>query len=138
MRDTITTLNRALADVRALRRAVTASPAATTSAATALDTALRAVEASIAPLPVAGQVGVPAGLSAHYDTLYSTLVGDGGYSAGSAEGRPTASRLQRKADLDRQWQAVRNRLELIAAEEVARFNAEARGRGLPELRLSPV
>jgi photosystem II stability/assembly factor-like uncharacterized protein len=136
--DTITTLNRALADVRALRRAVTASPAATTSAATALDTALRAVEASIAPLPVAGQVGLPAGLSAHYDTLYSTLVGDGGYSAGSAEGRPTASRLQRKADLDRQWQAVRKRLELIAVEELPRFNTEAQGRGLPELRLSPV
>jgi hypothetical protein len=46
--------------------------------------------------------------------------------------------LQRKADLDRQWQAVRKRLELIAAEELARFNAEARGRGLPELLLSPV
>ncbi|OYW14523.1 MAG: hypothetical protein B7Z50_04085, partial [Sphingomonadales bacterium 12-62-5] len=138
VRDTITILNRALADVRALRRAVTASPAATTSAATALDTALRAAEASIAPLPVAGQIGVPAGLSAHYDTLYSTLVGDGGYSAGSAEGRPTASRLQRKADLDRQWQAVRTRVQLIAAEELARFNAELRGRGLPELRLSAV
>lgn len=138
VRDTITTLNRTLAGVRAVRRAVTASPAAATSAAAALDTALRAVEASIAPLPVAGQVGVPAGLSAHYDTLYSTLVGDGGYSAGSAEGRPTASRLQRKADLDRQWQAVRARLELIAAEALARFNAELQGRGLPELRLSPV
>ena len=137
VRDTMTTLNRTLADVRALRRAVIASPAATTGAAAALDTALRLVEATIAPLPVAGQVGVPAGLSAQYDTLYGTLVGDGGYGAGSAEGRPAASRLQRKADLDRQWQAVRTRLELIAAEELARFNAEARGRGLPELRLLP-
>ena len=137
VRDTITTLNRALADVRAMQRAVTASPAASTSAATALATALRAVEASIAPLPVAGQIGVPAGLSAHYDTLYGTLVGDGGYGAGSAEGRPTASRLLRKADLDRQWQSVRTRLQLIAGEELARFNAELRGRSLPELRLSP-
>jgi hypothetical protein len=46
--------------------------------------------------------------------------------------------LQRKADLDRQWQAVRKRLELIAVEELPRFNTEAQGRGLPELRLSPV
>lgn len=138
VRDTITALNRALADVRALQRAVTASPAATSSAARALATTLRAVETSIAPLPVAGQIGVPGGLSAQYDTLYGTLVGDGGYGAGSAEGRPTASRFQRKADLDRQWQAVRTRLQLIADEELARLNAELRGRSLPELRLSPV
>ncbi len=138
VRDTITALNRALADVRALQRAVSASPAANSSAARALAITLRAVETSIAPLPVAGQIGVPAGLSAQYDTLYSTLVGDGGYGAGSAEGRPTASRLQRKTDLDQQWQAVQAKLQLLAPEELAQFNAELRGRGLPELRLSPV
>jgi photosystem II stability/assembly factor-like uncharacterized protein len=136
VRDTITTLNRTLADVRAARKALAAAPAAATT--TALDTALRAVEALLVPLPITGQIGEPAGLCAQYDTLYSTLVGDGGYGAGSAEGRPTASRYQRKADLDRQWQAARTRLALITAEELARFNAEARQRGLPELRLSPV
>jgi hypothetical protein len=137
VRDTISDMNRVLADVRALRRSLAALPAAT-SARAALDTALNGIEVSITPLPIAGQVGVPAGLSAHYGTLYSTLVGDGGYSAGSAEGRPTASRFQRKADLDRQWQAVRTRLQGIAGEELARFNAEARERGLPELRLSAI
>jgi hypothetical protein len=137
VRDTITALNRTLADVRALRKAVAAVPGTATSAATALDAALRGVEAAIVPLPVAGQIGEPAGLSAHYATLYGTLVGDGGYGAGSAEGRPTASRQQRKADLDRQWQAVQTRLEALVAGELARFNAEAQQRGLQALRLSP-
>jgi hypothetical protein len=43
--------------------------------------------------------------------------------------------LQRKADLDKQWQAVRARLRTLAAEELVRFNAQARESGLPELRL---
>jgi photosystem II stability/assembly factor-like uncharacterized protein len=141
VRDTITTVNRVLADVRALRRALPArqdgANTALASHAAALDAALLKVEAAITPLPVAGQVGVPAGLAAHYDTLYGTLVGDGGYGSGSAEGRPTASRTQRKADLDRQWQALRTTLTSIATGELARFNAEARQRSLPELRLSP-
>jgi len=136
VRDTITSLNRVLADVRALRRAVTGSPAASSSAATALDTALQAVEMLIMPTATPGKPGVPAGLSAHYDTLYGALVGDGGYGAGSAEGRPTASRYQRKADLDGQWQAVRTQLQRLTTEELARFNAEARTRSAPELRLS--
>lgn len=137
VRDTISALNRTLADVRALRKAVAAVPGAATSAATALDTALRGVESAIVPLPVPGQIGEPAGLSAHYAALYGTLVGDGGYGAGSAEGRPTASRFQRKADLDRQWDEVRTRLQALTAEELARYNAQARARGLPELRLTP-
>jgi hypothetical protein len=146
VRDTITTMNRVLADVRTLRKAVSASPvdatttaapqtASLSAAAAALDAALREVEAAIVPLPAAGERGKPAGLSAQYDALYSTLVTDGGYSTGSAEGRPTASRSQRKADLDKQWQAVRARLQALAAEELVRFNAEARKAGLPELRL---
>jgi photosystem II stability/assembly factor-like uncharacterized protein len=144
VRDTITAMNRVLADVRTLRNALAVPPAsaATTTApltpspaAAALDAALRAVETAIVPLPAAGERGKPAGLSAQYDALYSTLVTDGGYSTGSAEGRPTVSRLQRKADLDKQWQAVRARLRTLAAEELVRFNAQARESGLPELRL---
>lgn len=134
VRDTISALNRTLADVRAARKALAAG---TSTAATALDAALRGVETQLVPLPVPGQIGEPAGLSAQYDTLYGTLVDDGGYGAGSAEGRPTASRYQRQADLDRQWQAVQTKLARIIAEELARYNAEARQHGQPELRLSP-
>jgi hypothetical protein len=137
VRDTITDINRVLADVRALRRAVIGSPSAAGIAARALEAALSKVEVAIVPVAVAGQVGVPAGLVGQYDALYSTLVGDGGYGAGSAEGRPTASRYQRKADLDRQWQALRMQLQAISASELKGFNDEARARGFPELRLSP-
>ena len=141
VRDRISTVNRTLADLRSLRRAATAAPYTASAATAALDTALGAVEALIVPppikTPVTGQTGMPAGLSAHYDTLYGALVGDGGYGAGSAEGRPTVSRYQRKADLDSQWQGVQARLQAIAAGELARFNAEAGARGLPALRLSP-
>jgi photosystem II stability/assembly factor-like uncharacterized protein len=151
VRDTITEMNGILADVRTMRKAVAAPPATTAAAATtaaptaptgpaaaALDAALFAVEAAIVPLPAAGERGNPAGLSAQYETLYSTLVTDGGYGAGSAEGRPTASRFQRKHDLDKQWKAVRRRLQALAVEELARFNAEARQRGAAELRLSSI
>lgn len=134
VRDRVTEVNRVLADVQALRKAVTA----TSSAASALDAALKGVEVAIKPVAVPGQIGVPAGLAAQFDTLYFTLVGDGGYGAGSAEGRPTASRYQRQAELDRQWQALRARLQAIAAGELARYNAEAKGRGLPELRLAAI
>jgi photosystem II stability/assembly factor-like uncharacterized protein len=140
-RDTITDMHRILANVRSLRKALAGPPdvasrPALTGEAAALDAALQKVEAMIAPSPVPGQVGVPAGLSAHYDTLYDALVGDGGYGAGSAEGRPAASVYQRKADLDRQWQAVRSQLQAVAAAELARFNAAAKARGAPELHIS--
>jgi hypothetical protein len=132
LRESVTEVNRVLADVQAVRKALTA----TSSAARALDAALNGVEMAIKPVAVPGQIGVPAGLAAHYDTLYGTLVGDGGYGAGSAEGRPTASRYQRQAALDGQWQALRARLQAIAGGELARYNDEARQRGLPELRLA--
>jgi photosystem II stability/assembly factor-like uncharacterized protein len=135
VRDTITEINRALADVRALRKDLASSATAGGNAAGALEAALKAVEALIAPFPVGGAREGPAGLSAHYDALYATLVSDGGYGSGSAEGRPTASRFQRKADLDRQWQAVRARLQAVIDTELGAYNAEARERGLPALRL---
>lgn len=153
-RDTISAMNRTLADVRALRGALSGAPdkatatgadaapasppaAPLTGQAAALDKALRAVEATFVPSAAAGERGVPAGLSAQYGTLYGMLVGDGGYSAGSAEGRPPASWVQRKAELDQQWQAVRARLQAITTGELARYNAQAQRRGLPALRLSP-
>jgi len=142
VRATIAAMHKLLADVRALRRTLLAPPEKAAGAAreltgpaAALNAALGAVEAAIVPFPTTGVRREPAGLAAHYDTLYGLVVGDGGYSAGSAEGRPTPSWMERKADLDTQWAAVRERLEAIAGEELARFNAEARERGGPELRL---
>ena len=149
VRETISTINRTLAEVRALRSTL-AGPAAKdapagatqpkvalTGEAAALDAALRAVETAIAPMAVPGEVGVPAGLTGHYETLYGALVGDGGYGAGSAEGRPSAAVYQRTADLDREWHAVRARLQAVETGELARFNAAAKTRGAAELRLSP-
>ena len=138
VRDTMTDMHRIMAEVRALRKTL-AGPAdvtprpALTAEATALDAALKKVEFAIAPSAVPGQVGVPAGLSGHYDALYGALVGDGGYGAGSAEGRPTAAVYQRKADLERQWQAVRAQVQALTTAELARFNAAAKARGATEL-----
>jgi hypothetical protein len=88
------------------------------------------VRALLVPARGGGDLATPARLAAQYGTLYGTLVGDGGYGAGSAEGRPTAGRYQRAADLDAQWTAVRARLDRVLVEDVARFNDEARRLGL--------
>ncbi|HEX6909189.1 MAG TPA: hypothetical protein VF142_02290 [Longimicrobium sp.] len=89
--------------------------------------------ALLVPARPAGELAAPAGLASQYGTLYGTLVGDGGYGAGSAEGRPTEGRVRRKADLDAQWNEVRPRVHRVLEEEVARFNAEARRLGLPAI-----
>lgn len=158
VRDTMTAMHRLAADVRALRKklagtdearkdasgkdaagkdaagkAGNAAPAPLSGEAAALDAALQKVETAIAPSAVPGQVGVPAGLSGHYNALYGALVGDGGYGAGSSEGRPSAGVVQRQADLERQWQALRAQVQALVTAELARYNAAARARGAAEL-----
>lgn len=95
------------------------------------------VQALMVPARTAGELATPARLAAQYGTLYGTLTSDGGYGAGSAEGRPTEGRVRRAADLDAQWTAVRARVERVWAEEVARFNAEARRLGLAVIEPQP-
>jgi hypothetical protein len=76
-----------------------------------------------------GDLASPTKLVGQFNTLYNTLVTDGGYGSGSAEGRPSAGRLQRKRDLDPQWAALRARLEQVLREDLARFNTEVSRRG---------
>lgn len=140
VRDTIDQMNRRLAviaslGVQAKERARHAdstgvAPGSLGAAADALLARMTEMELLLVPPRPAGALAWPAGLAAQYGTLYGTLVGDGGYGAGSAEGRPTEARVRRKADLDAQWAAVRARLDRELADEVARFNAEARRLGL--------
>jgi photosystem II stability/assembly factor-like uncharacterized protein len=101
VRDTISAINAALASMRR-------EPDATRARFAAIEAKLvptRAPESSIAP----------ARLLAHYSVLYGTLVGDGGYGSGSAEGRPGDGVFGRKADLDAQWSAVRAELARLQA-----------------------
>lgn len=65
------------------------------------------IEAQLVPTRVPGSSVTTARLLSHFSTLYGTLVSDGGYGSGSAEGRPGAGVLVRKADLDAQWNAIR-------------------------------
>ncbi len=70
------------------------------------------------------------GLDAQYGRLMYQLNSWGGYGGGSSEGRPTAGMLERKADLDAEWSALRARLEAVLDEGVTAVNAEARRLGL--------
>ncbi len=71
-----------------------------------------------------------AGLQQEYSTLLYHLNSGGGYGAGGTEGRPTAGAMERKADLDRMWSGVRDRLDALLETEVAAFNAEVGRLGL--------
>jgi len=97
VRDTISAINAWLARIRQLP---------------ATDRArFRELEEALVPIVEPGAAVAPARLLTHYGTLYGTLVTDGGYGSGSAEGRPSEGVLARKADLEAQWTAIRRRLE---------------------------
>jgi photosystem II stability/assembly factor-like uncharacterized protein len=145
VRDTITEINRVTSTLQQISRSAAATLARADSA-TALSADDRAqlqhhvaalqhrvaeIQAVLTPGRPDGQLAAPAGLSAHYATLYGTLVGDGGYGSGSAEGRPSAGRIQRMRDLDAQWSELRARYEALQREELARFEAAARTARLP-------
>lgn len=96
VRDTISAINGELARLRSLPDSARARYAA--------------IEAQLVPTRDPATGVIPARLLSHYQTLYGTLVGDGGYGSGSAEGRPLPGVLARKADLDAQWAAIRAQL----------------------------
>jgi photosystem II stability/assembly factor-like uncharacterized protein len=75
------------------------------------------------------------GLDRQYQTLFGNLNGGGGYGPGAVDGRPTAGAMERKADLDRLWSALRARVEVALDEEVAAFNAEVVRLGLEAIVL---
>jgi photosystem II stability/assembly factor-like uncharacterized protein len=71
-----------------------------------------------------------AGLLAQYQLLYGTLVGDGGYGSGSAEGRPSAARYARQRELDPTWSSLRSAIASVSRDRMALLNEEARRVGL--------
>ncbi len=138
VRDTITALTRTLEALRGVRDGAVqlqkraAAPAALVAIA---DSALReidAIEALAGPATATGPV-MPAGLSVQYQTLYGTLVGDGGYGSGSAEGRPSAARVARERELAGQWTALRARAAVTLGGTLERLNAVASLAGMPAL-----
>ncbi len=74
---------------------------------------------------------MPAGLSVQYQTLYGTLVGDGGYGSGSAEGRPSAASVARERELAGQWAGLRGRAEAVLGGMLDRLNGAAATSGIP-------
>ncbi len=97
--------------------------------ADSLSARLTRVEGQLLPARAQGELASPTRLVGQYNTLYNTLVTDGGYGSGSAEGRPSAGRQARKRDLDPQWTGVRARLDQVLREDLAVFNTEAARRG---------
>lgn len=96
VRDTIVAINDALASIGAL-------PAAQRAPLEAVEASLTGVRSADDPLP-------PSRLLSQYSALYSSLVGDGGYGSGSAEGRPSAGQIARFTELNAQWARLRSQL----------------------------
>jgi photosystem II stability/assembly factor-like uncharacterized protein len=95
-----------------------------------LTAALTAVEEELTQTRGGRGLAVPSKLDADYLTLHNFLTSVGGYSPGSAEGRPPRGAYERQADLDRQWTAIRERYEQTIQREVSAFNAEVGRLGL--------
>jgi hypothetical protein len=72
----------------------------------------------------------PSRLDSQFGSLLGYLAGTGGYGPGSPEGRPTRGALERKQDLEREWGAVRARVDRALREDLAAFNAEVARLGL--------
>lgn len=130
VRDTISVLTQTLDALRTVRAGATQLKARATGAAVVLalaDSLLREVdriERMSGPASATGPV-VAAGVAAQYQTLYGTLVGDGGYGSGSAEGRPSAARVARAQELALQWTALRAQATAVLGAMLDRLNAAA-------------
>ncbi len=64
------------------------------------------------------------GLDDHYGRLMYQMNSRGGYGGGSTEGRPNVGMLERKADLDAMWSALRARIETVLHQDVPAVNEE--------------
>jgi photosystem II stability/assembly factor-like uncharacterized protein len=73
------------------------------------------------------------GLLAQYQLLYNTLVGDGGYGSGSAEGRPSVARFDRQRELDMLWNTARAAAAELMRSRIAAINTEAKRMGVDML-----
>jgi photosystem II stability/assembly factor-like uncharacterized protein len=139
VRDTLNAMYEAVERIRSIREQAKAVVDRAKSAgldvgelsalADSLSARLTRVEGQLLPARAQGELASPTRLVGQYNTLYNTLVTDGGYGSGSAEGRPSAGREARKRDLDPQWTAVRARLDQVLKEDLAVFNTEAARRG---------
>lgn len=136
VRDTISALTRTLEALRTVRagaaqlRGRADGPPALVAIADSVIREIDAIERGAGPATAAGPV-VPAGLSVQYQTLYGTLVGDGGYGSGSAEGKPSAARVSRARELAEQWAGLRVRAEGVLGAMLDRLNATAATSAMP-------
>jgi hypothetical protein len=136
VRDTISALTRTFEALRSVRAGATALkarvdvPAALVAIADSVVAEIDAIERASGPATASGPV-MPAGLSVQYQTLYGTLVGDGGYGSGSAEGRPSVARVARARELAEQWAGLRGRAAAVLVGMLDRLNAAAAVAGLP-------
>nr|MCU0634868.1 hypothetical protein [Gemmatimonadaceae bacterium] len=135
VRDTLSALTALVGRARSARtqaQALSARiPASAGGVRAVLDTLVRAASA------LDDELTRPGGMQAQYQTLYGTLVGDGGYGSGSAEGRPSAARLSRAAELAPQWSAASTRLSDRLAAAIRAVNAAATDAGVGGIVITP-
>ncbi len=135
VRDSISALTATLDAVRSVRvgaQQLKARAGDATSIIALADSVVReadAIERASGPASATGPV-VPAGVAVQYQTLYGTLVGDGGYGSGSAEGRPSVARVARARELAVQWAKLRAQADALLGPMLSRLNAAAAQAGL--------
>lgn len=142
LRDTMTAVNKALADVRAVREqarlALTqaeraGAKAAAQSVVDTLVTKADGIETTLAdPRHKVGYDILRFGgqLDNQLNELYGNLTGTGGYISGGPEGRPSNGALQRAGDLTREWVAASARVRTLLEVDVPAFNAAMQRLGI--------
>ena len=54
--------------------------------------------------------------------LYSYVTGEDGYISGGPEGKPKKAAMERKADVDQAWAAIKTKVEMAIEESITAFN----------------
>ena len=66
--------------------------------------------------------------------LYNYVTGQDGYISGGAEGRPRQAAYQRKADVEKEWKKVKEKVEEAIIRSIESFNALATAKNLQAVR----
>ncbi len=66
--------------------------------------------------------------------LYNYVTGEDGYISGGAEGRPKKAAYERKADVEKEWKAIKEKVDEVIVRSIESFNTLATAKNLQAVK----